>query len=164
MYSVNLRALEPEDLELVYRIENDERLWPSSACSQPLARFIVRQYLQEQHADIYQDGQLRLVIEADAQPVGLADLTDFSPHHLRAEVGIVVLPEYHRQGIASAALLQLASYARDRLHLVSLYAYVAQNNEAARALFHRMGYHEACTLPKWIEGNQSATLYQYLLS
>jgi len=160
---IALRALEPEDLELVYRIENDARLWSSSAQGQHLSRYTVRQYLEQQKADIYQDGELRLVVEANGQPVGLADLTDFSPHHLRAEVGIVVLSEFHRRGIASEALRQLADYATRRLHLRSLHAYVATSNLPAQALFQSLGYQRIGVLQGWIEGRQAATLFQRML-
>lgn len=162
-WHIALRALEPEDLELVYRIENDERLWSSSGDSQHVSHYTVRQYLVQQKSDIYQDGELRLVIVADGQPVGLVDLTDFSAHHLRAEVGIVVLSAYHRQGVATAALRQLADYANNRLHLRSLHAYVSTLNAPAQALFNSLGYQSAGILQRWIEGRQSATLYELLL-
>lgn len=158
-----MRALEPEDLELVYRIENDSELWPSSGSSQHLSRYTVRQYLEQQTSDIYRDGELRLVIETDGKAVGLVDLTSFCPHHLRAEVGIVVLSEYHRHGIASEALRQLTDYATRRLHLCCLYAYVATSNTPAQALFRSLGYQPVGTLQKWIEGRHSATIFQLLL-
>ena len=86
-------------------------------------------------------------------------LTDFSPHHLRAEVGIVLLPSFHRKGIATEALHQIALYATEHLHLATLYAYVAENNTAAQALFRRAGYTIVANLPHWIEGRHSATLF-----
>ena len=157
--NIALRALEPEDLELVHTIENDSSLWAWGALSQPISHYTVRQYLAQQHSDIYQDGQLRLVITCDGKPVGIIDLTDFSPPHLRAEVGIVLLPSFHRKGIATEALHQIALYATEHLHLATLYAYVAENNTAAQALFRRAGYTTAANLPNWIEGRHSATLF-----
>jgi diamine N-acetyltransferase len=160
---VKLRALEPEDLELVYQIENDPELWSWGGDSQPYSRFTLRQYLQQQQSDIYQDGQLRLVITLDDVPVGIADLTSFSPHHLRAEVGIVILPSLHRQGIASCALQQLAKFAQQHLHLHCLYAYVATSNLPAQALFHSLGYTEVGSIPLWIEGRETAILFHLSL-
>jgi len=158
-----LRALEPEDLDLVYQIENEVELWSWGAGCQPLSRYTIRQYLAEQHADIYQDGQLRLVIEVEGKAIGIVDLTSFCPHHLRAEVGIVLLRKYHRQGWGKEALSQLADYVRQHLHLRSLYAYVAEQNAAAQGLFPAAGYHAAGTLERWIEGEHNATLFQLLL-
>lgn len=158
-HTVKLRALEPEDLELVHNIENDTSLWAWGALSQPISRYTVRQYLESQHADIYQDSQLRLVITNEEQPVGIIDLTDFSPHHLRAEVGIVILTKYQGRGIASEALRQIAQYAKLQLHLSTLYAYVAEDNLPAQALFRSAGYKANSTLHRWIEGRHSATLF-----
>ena len=161
--SVKLRALEPEDLDLVYRIENDTSLWQWGANSVPVSRFAVRQYLENQHSDIFQDEQLRLVIEVDGTGIGLLDLSAFSPLHLRAEVGIVLLAEYQRQGYAAAALRQLHDYAANHLHLRSLYAYVGEDNLPAQQLFRTVGYQPSASLPRWIEGKHTATLFQILL-
>lgn len=160
---VSLRALEPEDLDVVYRIENDTALWQWGANSVPLSRYAVRQYLDSQHHDIFQDGQLRLVVESKGVAVGIADLTDFTPLHLRAEVGIVILSEHQRQGYASAAMLKLQQYAAQHLHLQSLYAYVDVNNLPAQSLFRTLGYSERGVLERWIDGQQAATLFQLLL-
>ncbi len=160
---IELRALEPEDLELIYEIENDARLRPWSAGSTPCSRYAIRRYLETQQGDIYLDGQLRLVVTLDGQPVGIADFTGFEPHHLRAEVGIVILSAYHRKGIAKTVLCQMARYATQTLHLHSLYAYVAQDNAAALGLFRSQGYTAVGTLQRWIEGETPATLFQLLL-
>ena len=161
--SVKLRALEPEDLELIHDIENDVELWPWAGDAQPYSRYAIRQYLAEQTGDIYKDRQLRLVVTCDECPVGIVDLTDFSPHHRRAEVGIVLLHDYHRQGIGTKALQLLSAYATERLHLRSLYAYVALDNAPAQALFRQNEYSEVGSLQRWIEGNQTATLFQLIL-
>ena len=58
--AVRLRAVEPDDVALLYAWENDPALWSVSGTLAPfsqdaLSRFIERQ----QHADIYRTGQLR---------------------------------------------------------------------------------------------------------
>jgi diamine N-acetyltransferase len=60
--NIYLRALEPEDLEFVYAIENDESIWEVSNTQTPYSRFLIRQYLENAHQDIYEAKQLRLVI------------------------------------------------------------------------------------------------------
>ena len=83
--------------------------------------------------------------------------------HKRAEVGIVLLTEHQRQGYAAAALRQLHAYAANHLHLRSLYAYVGENNLPAQHLFRTVGYQPSASLPRWIEGEHTATLFQILL-
>jgi RimJ/RimL family protein N-acetyltransferase len=78
-------------------------------------------------------------------------------------VGIVLLHDYHHQGIGTKALQLLSAYATERLHLRSLYAYVALDNAPAQALFRQLGYSEVGCLQGWIEGNQTATLFQLML-
>ena len=159
---IRLRAIEPEDLELVCQIENDEQQMEWGANNVPLSRYTVRQYLVEQKNDIYQDGQVRLIVEADGKAVGICDLCAFEPRHLRAEVGIVILRDHRRRGIAMSALRQLATYAA-KLRLRSLYAYVSEENQPAQNLFQSAGYTVSGKLQRWLEGETPAILYQYLL-
>ena len=60
--TVYLRALEPEDLEFIYTIENDESIWEVSNTQTPYSKFLIKQYLQNAHQDIYEAKQLRLAI------------------------------------------------------------------------------------------------------
>ncbi|RYD89791.1 MAG: GNAT family N-acetyltransferase, partial [Sphingobacteriales bacterium] len=41
-----LRALEPDDLDFIYRLENDEDIWQVSNTQTPYSRFLIRQYLE----------------------------------------------------------------------------------------------------------------------
>jgi len=59
---IYLRALEPEDLDFIYEIENDEDIWQVSNTQTPYSRFLIRQYLENAHQDIYEAKQLRLAI------------------------------------------------------------------------------------------------------
>ena len=106
--NIKLRALEPEDLELLYQIENDENLWSVGATNVPYSRYVLCEYITQTRSDIYADRQLRLMIEnAEGDVVGIADLTSFDPRHSRAEVGILIRPAYRRRGYARRALAAL---------------------------------------------------------
>ena len=61
--TLRLRALEPEDLELVYRIENDPTFWRHGSTTVPYSRYTLRQFIADSTGDIFRDGQVRLVIE-----------------------------------------------------------------------------------------------------
>lgn len=93
---IKLRALEPEDLEFLFALENDESLWEVSHTLIPFSRFILKQYIENSNKDIYEAKQLRLIIErkSDAQTLGAVDLFDFDPYHKRAGVGIVLLNDF----------------------------------------------------------------------
>lgn len=148
---VALRALEPEDLDMLYVMENDRELWDVSNTNMPYSRFALHEYLASTTGDIYTDKQLRLIITTgDDEFVGMVDLANFNPQHQRAEVGIVIAKPYRAEGYGLAALLQMLRYAHSVLHLHQLYAVVATDNEACRKLFERAGFKADAELKDWI--------------
>ena len=163
---IKLRAVEPEDLDLMYLIENDTELWSCGQTSVPFSHYALKQYIAENSNDIFRDRQLRLVIEtADGVSVGFLDLQRYDPQHHRAEVGIVVVPEKQRQGLATEALNLLAQYASSRLGIHQLYALVPKGNVASIALFQKCGYKKAAILQDWLitpAGWQSVVVFQTL--
>ena len=104
-----LRAIEPEDLDLLYRIENDARLWNVGTSNVPYSRYVLHDYVAHVTNDIYTDRQVRMMIDnAEGQTVGIVDLVNFDPANRRAELGLVILNDCRRRGYATATLLQLA--------------------------------------------------------
>ena len=164
---LKLRAVEPEDLDLMYLIENDTELWPCGQASVPFSHYALKQFIAESSNDVFRDRQLRLVIEkADGVSVGFVDLQHYDPQHHRAEVGIVVVPEQQRQGLASEALRLLAKYVSDHLGIHQLYAIVPENNTASIALFRKCGSKKTATLQDWLNtptGWQSASIFQLIV-
>lgn len=148
-----LRAVEPEDVSLVYRWENDSSTWGDGCALAPYSRYAIRTYIEEsQRQDIFQLRQLRLMIacRSDQSVVGMIDIFDFDPYHRRAAVGIYVDALYRKQGIASEALELLCRYAFDFLHLHQLYAHVAKGNAASLRLFESSGFERCGVLSQWI--------------
>jgi len=87
---IYLRALEPEDLEFVYALENDTSVWEISQTQTPYSKFLIRHYLDNAHQDIYEAKQLRLAIckNDSFEAIGLIDLYDYDPKNQRAGIGI----------------------------------------------------------------------------
>ncbi len=149
--SVRLRAMEPEDLDLLYTIENDTSLWSVGNTNVPYSRFALHQFLEQQTGDIYCDKQVRLIVEnEDGEVVGMADLVNFVPAHQRAEVGIVIKRSHRNQGYATAALRQLEHYARTTLHLHQLYAIVPSANRHSARLFAHCQFCSQGVLADWL--------------
>jgi len=149
---LKLRAIEPEDLDWLYGIENDRTLWDVSTTHIPYSRFALKKYIAEQPQDIFQCGELRLAVclKATGLPIGLADIIDFAPTDGRAEIGIVLQASERNKGYGQAALTLLEDYAKNFLHLHQFYAYVSQKNNAiSKKLFKTMGYKEIALLPEW---------------
>ena len=154
--NIYLRALEPEDLEFIYAIENNESVWEVSNTQTPYSRFLIRQYLENAHQDIYEAKQLRLAIclYDTFHAIGLIDLFDFDPKNNRAGVGIVISNEANRNsGIGSEALQLVINYAFNQLQLHQLYANIGSDNEISLQLFTKFGFQIIGTKKDWIKVN-----------
>ncbi len=148
---VYLRALEPEDLEFLFDLENDEEFWEISAAGTPYSRYILKQYLENAHKDIYEVKQLRLVIcEMDASPAGLIDLFDLEPLHRRAAIGIIIKNKKDRnQGFGSEALQLFCNYCFVHLGLHQVYANVGAENVSSKILFEKEGFIKTAQKLDW---------------
>jgi len=127
---VLLRAPEPEDIECLYRWENDTDIWQVSNTLVPFSRFILRNYIENSHRNIYENQQVRFMIDAtDQNPfqtIGTIDVFDFDPYHNRAGVGILIgISDERKKGYASESLRVLIRYAFSVLKLHQLYCNIA---------------------------------------
>ena len=148
--NISLRAMEPEDLDLLYRIENDMKMWNISTTNVPYSRYMLHDYIAGSTGDIFTDRQVRLIIEKDKDTaVGMVDLVDFNPRNRRAEVGIVILNEYQHEGFATEALALIEQYAIEVVHLHQLYAIVDLDNSNSIHLFMKAGYERGGELKQW---------------
>ena len=150
-----LRALEPDDLDFLFVLENDPELWAvSEVLPAPLSRHALREYLRHAAASLAETGQLRLIIKGkDGQAVGTLDLYDYNARHQRAGVGVAVLQSERRRGYAQAALAALLPYARQALHLHQLYCTIAQGNQASIRLFAKSGFRRVGIRQDWLRRN-----------
>ncbi|SNR15525.1 GNAT family N-acetyltransferase [Tenacibaculum jejuense] len=147
-----LRAIEPEDLDFLFTIENDESFWEVSHTQTPFSRFLLKQYIENCHLDIYEAKQLRLVIieKSSNKRVGLIDLFDFNPQHRRAGVGIIIHKNFQNQGYASEALKILINYSFLTLHLHQLYANITEDNHNSLSLFKKHRFKNIGIKKDWI--------------
>ena len=148
---VYLRALEPEDLDFVHRIENTEEFWEVSATQTPYSRYMIKQYLENAHRDIYDVKQLRLVIcDLQGKEVGLIDVFDFEPKDRRAAIGILIADAADREkGYGAEALGLICSYCFKHLALHQVYANITQGNETSIKLFEKQGFQKVGVKKDW---------------
>lgn len=164
---VRLRAMEPEDLDALYRIENDRDVWDVGENNVPYSRYILHDYIANASADIYADKQVRMVVENEkGQLVGVADVVNFCPSHARAEVSIVICREHRKKGYARAAITQIMEYALRTLHLHQLYAVVREDNMPSLNLFSSLGFKSKMVLDDWLfdgKDYHNAVVMQFFL-
>jgi diamine N-acetyltransferase len=149
---VNLRALEPEDLDFLYQIENNVSFWEVSHTQTPFSKYILKQYLENAHLDIFEAKQLRLLIEEKStkKQIGMIDLFDFNPAHKRAGIGILIHPEFQQNGFASEALSLLINYCFSILDVHQLFANITSDNSKSISLFTKHNFQEVGIKKDWI--------------
>ncbi|UOQ98872.1 GNAT family N-acetyltransferase [Hymenobacter sp. 5317J-9] len=167
--AIRLRALEPDDLDFLYELENDRDVWGVSDTLAPLSRHALREYLAHATTDIYVVRQLRQVVttEISGAAVGVVDLFEYDPLHQRAGVGITIRASERRHGYARQALELLKEYAREVLRLHQIYATVGAGNAASMRLFRAAGFRRVGTRRGWLRtarGWEDAVEWQCLLA
>lgn len=151
--NIYLRALEPTDLDFLYLLENDEDLWEVSNTTTPYSKFVLKQYLDNAHRDIYEIKQLRLAL-CDKQTeavLGFVDLFDFDPKHRKVGIGVVIFLEKERgKGFALEALKMLCNYAFKHLNMHQIFANITEDNLVSHRLFKKLGFEETGVKKDWI--------------
>lgn len=151
---VGLRALEPEDIDILYNWENNRSIWHLSNTITPLSRFTLEQYVLSAGQDIYSTRQMRMMVdlivpENGVKTIGSIDLFEFEPAHLRAGVGILILEGFRGKGYASEALGLLINYAFETLQLHQLFTNISADNTDSIRLFESKGFQYIGTKKEW---------------
>jgi diamine N-acetyltransferase len=165
---VRFRALEPDDIDLLYEWENDAEIWQVSNTYEPFSKYILAKYIKDSQRDIYESKQVRMIIETiEGKAVGAIDLFDFDPFHFRAGVGILIHDEKDRKmGYANDALQLLCSYAANYLRLHQLFANITADNLASIQLFKNNGFELTGTKKDWrrtLDGWKTELFFQKIL-
>ncbi len=151
---INLRALEPDDVEVLYKWENDRAIWHLSSTITPLSRFTLEQYVLSAGQDIYSTRQMRMMIDLNkpyqgTKTIGSIDIFEFEPAHMRAGVGILIHEGFRGKGYASEALDLLIRYAFETLQLHQLFCNISVDNADSIRLFQNKGFQYIGTKKEW---------------
>jgi len=147
-----LRAIEPEDIEAMFKIDNNTCDWGDTSVLTPVSRHSLELFVLTADPDPYRSGQIRMIgaeRESD-EPVGIVDLFDISGTDRHAKIGIAVDPDRRRQGVATSLLHLALNYCRDILNLESVCAEVMTDNVASVKIFEKVGFRHCGELPRWI--------------
>ena len=161
---IYLRALEPGDLDVLYKWENDPSIWKVSNTQAPFSRFVLEQYLVNAHEDIFTAKQVRLMIcEKGGKPVGTIELFDFDPLNARVGVGIFVEEKEQGQGYAQEALKVLVDYCFEILLVKQVYCNISSSNEKSLHLFKKLGFVAAGLKKNWNRIGQNTYEDEWIL-
>lgn len=165
---IQLRAIEPNDIDHIYKWENNTSIWNLSNTITPFSRFVIKQFIDNSHLDIFQSKQLRLMIDVinTNESIGTIDLFDFDPLHKRAGIGILIADKENRsKGYASEALDLLINYCFTILQLHQLYCNITTDNTESINLFTKKGFELVGVKRDWLvfdEVIKDESLYQLI--
>lgn len=165
---ISIRALEPSDAEILYAWENDQTLWDVSLTQTPFSKFVLDEFVNTAHNDIYTNKQLRLMIDllATGQTIGAVDLFEFEPQHGRCGIGIYIQKSERQKGCGAECLKMIKDYCFSSLHLKQLFAHVNASNTASLSLFEKAGFEKAglkkCWNKKGLNTYEDVWFMQYL--
>ncbi|MGZ3866150.1 MAG: GNAT family N-acetyltransferase [Bacteroidia bacterium] len=161
---IYLRALEPSDLETLYKWENDTSIWRVSNTLAPFSKFVLEQYLVNAHEDIFTSRQIRLMIcLKNNMPVGTIELFDFDPLHSRVGIGIMINSNEENKGYASEAMNVLIKYCFEILLVKQIYCNITASNEKSLHLFKKFGFSEVGLKKHWIKTGQNSFEDEWML-
>jgi len=157
-FRLKYRALEPEDVMLLYTWENDLEINQVSLSKVPFSKYILEQYIAQAHLDIQQAGQFRFILEDEHNnAVGCVDMFDYDAVDRRAAIGIIVAKEYRTKGYASEAIELMKDYAFNRLGMHQLHCSVGVDNPTSLKLFKVAGFEQIGIRKDWCFRNGSFT-------
>ena len=153
-YPIQLRAPEPNDVDFLFQMENDHKLWHVTNTLVPFSRFELEQYVfSTDKSDPFSTKQVRFIIDLEQEnqliPIGTIDLFDIDPLHRRAGIGIMVMEEHRNKGFARTALSLCNTYAFNDLHLHQLYCNIEEDNTASLSLFKADGFEIVGLKKQW---------------
>lgn len=163
---ISLRALETDDVQLLYIWENDSTLWADSQILNPYSKFLLNQFLENNTANVFETGQVRLAITLNAtnEVIGFIDLFDIDLKNSRAGIGILIATHQHRnKGFATQAVQCIERYAFEVLNLYMVYADIIITNKASQRLFTKAGFEYTANRKDWVQINRNfldVVLYQ----
>ena len=139
-----------DDLQWLYLIENDERLWKYSNTIVPFSKEILTKYILNSNRDIFDVKQLRMVVYSkEVSRIGLIDLYDFSPENKRLALGIIIDEKYRNIGVAKNALSLIEKWIKRRLDIHQIYVNIGEENLISIKLFKSLGYNKIGLKKDW---------------
>jgi len=162
-----LRALEPDDLDILYDTENDKSLWKYSNTSSPFSKHSLKKFIENSHLDIIEHKQLRLVIADDEQSYGFIDLYDYDFINRRVGLGIIIFKKYRSKGIGLSSLQLTENYLLEHVPIHQVYANISSKNKESISLFEKSGFVNIGLKKDWIFYNNKFNdelLFQKILN
>ena len=81
-----------------------------------------------------------ITLKGNPKLIGIIGHYRIKPENYRAEIGYMLLPEFHGKGFATEAIKAATAYGFDDMHLHSIEAVIAPENTASEMVLIKNGY------------------------
>jgi [ribosomal protein S5]-alanine N-acetyltransferase len=81
-----------------------------------------------------------ITLKGNPKLIGIIGHYRIKPEHYRAEIGYMLLPEFHGQGIITEAIQEVVNYGFNVMHLHSIEAIIDPENSASEKVLQKNGF------------------------
>lgn len=135
--TIKLKPLEHKDLSFIHSLNNNYSIM-SYWFEEPYESFAELESLYNKH--IHDDTERRFIITNEEKYVGLIELVELDYIHRKAELQIIISPNYQGNGFSKQAIYKALQYAFQILNLHKVYLIVSNFNEKAIHIYEKMGF------------------------
>jgi len=153
-HNIQLRMPIMEDLDLLLDLENDLKQAEYTDLPGFYTKEQMEQFLDSDH-DLFINQQLRYIITVDSKLAGCVDLYNHDVVNSRVGIGIFVLPEFRKKGVAVNAIEQVKKLSRTKFYLKQIFATISSINTKSITLFEKSGFEKTGVRKDWIRTEDS---------
>lgn len=139
---LRLRRVVSSDAECIYRLRSDANTMRYIA--RPLAQSIddAREHVRLIDEKVSENTGINWAIAFphETDLIGIIGLFRIEPENYRAELGYMLLPEYHNRGIISEAIKKVIEYGFSQMNLHSIEAIIDPENGASAKVLEKNGF------------------------
>ena len=137
-----LRRLENEDVNEIFALRSDKEVM--KYVPRPLAKTpedaLNHIAIINEKIDSNEGINWAITLKDNPKLIGIIGHYHIKPEHFRAEIGYMLLPEYHGKGIISEAINEVVKYGFQVMKLHSIEAIIDPDNIASERVLQKNGF------------------------
>jgi len=136
------RRVGPNDMAEIFQLRSDEKIM------QFVPRPLVKNHEEAlEHIRMIEEKiqentgiNWAICLKDETKMIGIIGFYRIKPEHFRAEIGYMLLPEFHGKGIVTEAISRLVPFGFDGLQLHSIEAIIDPENAASARVLEKNGF------------------------
>ena len=151
---IYVRALEPTDLEFLYKYENSFSVMQWGGQKNLYSRYDFKRFIEDSHQDITITNQKRFIValKSDDRAIGTVDLYDYCTDNQRVCIGLIFYEESDRNmGYGKEVIRFAKQFCFQQLSIHQLYVEIEADNINSIKMFESCGFKYCGTKKDWIQ-------------